>query len=83
MCGEGVVNLNIISSGTSGDQKRMLDVLKLELQVVLSCPVWMLGTEFRFSARAVHAFSPWPPLRLLWSPFTFVFHLLINNDLWF
>lgn len=28
-----------------GGQKRVLDLLELELQVVVSCPVWMLDIE--------------------------------------
>ena len=49
------------SAGTNGDQRRVLYVLKLELHAVVSCPVWILGTEFRFSARVVHTFNCWPP----------------------
>jgi hypothetical protein len=34
-------------------QKRALDPLELELQTVVSCPAWVLGTELVSSARAV------------------------------
>ena len=36
-----------------GSQKMVLDFLELELQVVVSHPEWVLGTELRSSARAV------------------------------
>jgi hypothetical protein len=38
-------------------QKMVSDPLDLELLVVLSHPVWMLGTELRFSERAVFSFN--------------------------
>jgi hypothetical protein len=31
-----------------GDEKRKLDPLRLELQVVVSFPTWMLGTEAKW-----------------------------------
>lgn len=34
-------------SGAHGGQKRTSDCLALELQVLVSCPVWMLGIQFR------------------------------------
>lgn len=39
-----------------------LDPLKSELQVVVGCPMWLLGIELGSSARAVHALShlSWP-----------------------
>lgn len=33
-------------------QKRVPDLLELELQTVVSHPVWVLGTELRSSVRA-------------------------------
>lgn len=30
-------------------QKRVLDALELELQAVVSCPLWVLGTTLRSS----------------------------------
>jgi hypothetical protein len=33
------------------------DLLELELQTVVSCPVWVLGTELGFSAKAVYVCS--------------------------
>jgi hypothetical protein len=41
--------------GTHGDQKRALDVLKLELQVLMSHLIQVLGTELRSSGRAANA----------------------------
>ena len=38
------------------DQKNALDPLDLELQGVVSCLMWILGSEFRFSMRPVYAF---------------------------
>jgi len=35
------------------DQKRALDTLELDLQAVVSHPVWMLGTELGYTARTV------------------------------
>lgn len=34
--------------------------LELKLQVALSTPVWVLGTEFRYSGKAANPFSPEP-----------------------
>lgn len=38
-------------------QKRVLDPLELELQAVMSCPVWVLGTELGSLARAASNLS--------------------------
>lgn len=35
-----------------GGQKRALDILELESQVVGSCLIWVLGTELRSLSRA-------------------------------
>jgi hypothetical protein len=42
---------------TIGIQKRVLDSLEVELQEVMSCRVWVLETELRFSARSIHMCS--------------------------
>lgn len=44
-----------VSAGAYGVQKRASDLLKLELQVVLSHPVCVLGTKLSSFAKAVHA----------------------------
>lgn len=41
----------------SGGDQTALD--PLELKVVVSHPMWVLGTEFRAYARAVYAFNHW------------------------
>lgn len=38
LCGYGHMNV-----GTQGDQKGFLDHLELVLQMVMSCPMWILG----------------------------------------
>lgn len=38
-----------------GDQKMALYVLELELQVVMSCLTWVLGTDLRSTVRAASA----------------------------
>lgn len=49
-----------MSSGVCGVQKRALDLpdpLKLELQMVVNCVIWILGTKPRSSVRGVNAFN--------------------------
>lgn len=46
-----------VSVGTQGGQEREPDSLELVLEVVVSCPVWMLGTELWFSVRAADAIN--------------------------
>lgn len=41
-----------VSAGAQGGQKRSLDLLELEAQVVVSCPTWVLGTKLGPSERA-------------------------------
>lgn len=52
-----------------GDEKRVLCSLELELQVVVSHPMWVLGTEPWFPARAAstlrHQTTPPTPLGFL------------------
>ena len=43
----GYVPVNVL-----GDQKRELDLLELELQVVVSHPRWVVGSKLRSSAEA-------------------------------
>lgn len=40
-------------------QKDMSDASALGLQAVVSCPMWLLGTQLRSSVRAVSAFNCW------------------------
>jgi hypothetical protein len=42
--------------GHHGDQKRELDPVELELEVVVTHPMWMLGIKLRSSGRATSAF---------------------------
>lgn len=56
-------------------QKRALDSLELKFQVMVSCPVWVLGTELTFPERAAHTQLRSP----LFSP-TFVF--LVDIGVW-
>lgn len=42
-----------MSVGALGGQKRALDPLELELLMIVSLPTRMLGTELRYSERAV------------------------------
>lgn len=44
--------------GALEDQKMALGFLELELQVVMSCPPWTLGTELRSYRKAAHLSSP-------------------------
>lgn len=41
--------------GVDGDQKEMLDLLALELQVVVRAPMWELGFELGSSRRTTHS----------------------------
>lgn len=44
-----------MSAGAPWVQKRVLDLLEMELQILVSSPVWVLGTELRSIARTVHS----------------------------
>lgn len=44
-----------MSVGAPRDQKKVLDPLELDLQTVLSCLLWMLGTILRSSGRAANS----------------------------
>lgn len=41
-----------VSAGTLRGQKRVLGPLKLEPQTLVSCTLWVLGTEFRSCGEA-------------------------------
>lgn len=41
-----------MSAGRPGGQKRVLHWLELDLQMVMSCLTWVLGTELVYSVRA-------------------------------
>lgn len=50
-----------------GVQKRVLDPLQLELQAVVRCLIWMLGTMLQCFARAVYCMlAPTKPSLQLW-----------------
>lgn len=49
--------MHMCKCGGLASQKRALDPLKLELQVVVSCPTSLLGTELMSSARAANALN--------------------------
>lgn len=42
-------------AGIPRSQKRMLDALELEVEVVVNCPKWVLGYRLRSSGRAANA----------------------------
>lgn len=46
-----------VSTDAHRNKRMAADPQELELQAVVSCPLWVLGTEFRSSARAVSAFN--------------------------
>lgn len=48
-------NIYLLSAGAHGGQKRLVDLLNLELQDVLSRVKWALGPKFSTSARVLHA----------------------------
>lgn len=57
----------LVGIGAHRGQKMVSDVLELELQIVVSCLDWMLGTELGSSSKAVctsncQAISPVPTL---------------------
>jgi hypothetical protein len=47
----------LVSVGGHGGQKRVLNPLKLELQVAISHLIWVLGTDLRSFMRKVHPFT--------------------------
>ena len=59
MCKPACLYMQYICAGAHGSQKRALDHLGLKMLFVVHCPVWILGTESRPSARTVCALNPW------------------------
>ena len=57
--------MHAVCVGAHGDQKRVLDPLELEFQVVVSCLMWVLGTKPRSSARAANTLTAEPSLQPL------------------
>lgn len=45
------------SAGASRLQKKSSDLQELELQAILMCPVWVLGSELRSSTRTASMFN--------------------------
>lgn len=50
-----------------GIQKTVLDILELELQEIVSHPIWVLGTELRSSERVAYALTTESFLQTLFS----------------
>lgn len=50
------------SAGAHQGQKRVLDPLKLELQVIVCCQAWVLGAELKSSTKGVQTLNldPYP-----------------------
>lgn len=46
-----------VSTGVQRGQTRAWDLLELELNVIVSCPKWVLGTDGGSSTIAVNAFK--------------------------
>ena len=67
-CVPACLSVHHVHAGTWG-QKRVLDLLELVLQVAVSCPRWVLGTERGSSGRTLSVLSHWaispapPPTR--------------------
>lgn len=53
-----------VYAGTRRGQRRVSDLLELELQAVLSCMVWVLTISFRFSGGVVSALNSKPFFQL-------------------
>lgn len=63
-------------AGTHGGQKRALDSLEWEIQIVVSCLMEVLGTELRVFRRAVSALNHQSPLPSVHPPPTLAPHFL-------
>lgn len=48
-----------MSTGIRGVQEKATDTLELELQAVVSCLMWVLGTEPGSFGRAANTLSHW------------------------
>lgn len=59
----------MLERGAFGGQEKLLYPLELDLSVVVSYPIWMLGTKLGSSAKVArtvnHEPSPQPPILLL------------------
>ena len=47
----------VCNCGTLRGQKRALDIPELELQEVVSCPIWVLKTKFKCYAKALYSLN--------------------------
>lgn len=83
-----------MSACAFGVQKRVLESLELEIQAIMNCLTWVLGTELRTSARAVKSHSsltftspdcllnsPWLPLWFVTSLSFLLLLCLIGHSL--
>lgn len=78
---------DVCVGGTFSDQKKVLDPLELELQVIVSCLTWALGTKLGPSGRTASALilttkssQPPPGPSLLWRQ-SFMYPRLASNSL--
>lgn len=55
MCVHTHVYVCVCECSAQGGQKRALNPLQQELQIIVSHPVWVLERELRFSGRSVHS----------------------------
>lgn len=46
-----------INIGALGGRKGVLETMELDLQAVVKCPAWVLGTELSSTARAVDSLN--------------------------
>lgn len=51
-----------LSTGVCVNHRRASEPLELELQVIMSCPMWVLGPELKSSGRAVCTLTAEPSL---------------------
>lgn len=51
----------LLCGGSYRDRNRTSEFLEMESQEAADCPVWVLGTELQFSARAARALTIKPP----------------------
>jgi hypothetical protein len=68
MCLYGLVNA---SEGAHRSQKRVSDNLQVELQVVVSHLLWILGTKLRSSRRAMCILNSWAICPASWCAFSY------------
>ena len=53
MCVLVCLHVHVFTSMTNGSQEKVLDILELELQMVESYLMWVLGTELGTSIKAL------------------------------